>query len=948
MNEKFTFPHPHGEQTATCACLYREAFRNNTDCLAFYTLSSSNSLCIHEVNPAFERLLGQSKAKLLGRCLEEFVPETIARRITADGRTCIATNTSLNAEYELELVTGRRYFLHSLIPVHDEFECTIRLLHVARDITTSKHHEQQLLSDRLAFRNLAENTPDSIARYDPDLLRTYANPALARMAGVAATSLLGKPPSHTNNAPEMLAYETTLLEVLRSGQPSEHMLTWPDAYGCMITSHIRIVPERVADGSVVSVLAVGRDITQLRRTEQELRIREQEFRTLVDNSPDVIVRYDPEGRRIYVNPAFERLHGVVSDEFIVMSQELTSCYHKSVLSVLRSLLPTAIEASWTNSNGEQIVQHIQAVPEFDQHGQISSILTIARDISALKATERRLEQAEAMARLGHWQLDYRLGILRLSVELCRMVDKPRDWSPTQNDALSMILLKDRGRVLELIYQAISERCTTLSLDYRILVGGQHLHLHSDMSIEYDADGTPLQVLGTVQDISELKAYQQRLHALAFYDTLTELPNRALFKERLQQALTQAEHAGYQVVVAILDLDHFKAINDTFGQEAGDKLLCDVAKRLRRFVCGSDSVARLGGDEFALILPSELINPTDCYNIGKKVLQAITGVYRIQDQEVFVSGSLGIARSQADADSIRGLLQYADSAMHHAKSKGRNNIQLYSPHLTLQTKERLALAASLRHAQHNDELTLHYQPQIDLTNGSLIGAEALLRWNHPQHGQVPPDKFIPIAEDTGLIIGIGEWILGKACRCAAAWNRDDRYPPLKIAVNLSPRQFQMNDLLASIRAILQDTDCKPEWLELEITEGLLLDNSNAVRETLKQLNTMGLSIALDDFGTGYSALSYLNLFPIKTLKIDRSFIHDIAHDRDRAELVKAIISMAHSLRLSLVAEGVEEAAQQTFLQRYGCHSAQGYLYGKPMSQEDFENFLLSQTEDNSSI
>ncbi|WP_163909912.1 putative bifunctional diguanylate cyclase/phosphodiesterase [Pseudomonas frederiksbergensis] len=237
--------------------------------------------------------------------------------------------------------------------------------------------------------------------------------------------------------------------------------------------------------------------------------------------------------------------------------------------------------------------------------------------------------------------------------------------------------------------------------------------------------------------------------------------------------------------------------------------------------------------------------------------------------------------------------------------------------------------------------MHYQPQVDLASGRLIGAEALLRWDHPQHGQVPPDTFIPIAEETGLIVGIGEWVLDMACRRAVAWNRGDRYPPLKIAVNLSPRQFQMNDLLASFRRIMLDTGCKSGWLALEITEGLLLDNNIAVRETLEQLNAMGLAIAIDDFGTGYSALSYLSRLPIETLKIDRSFIHDIEHNRDSAELVKAIISMAHSLRLSLIAEGVEENFQQEFLQRYGCQSAQGWLYGKPVSQEDFENLLLFQ-------
>jgi len=818
----------YAEQADTCARFYRKAFESNTDSLVFYELGEDSRLRIHETNPAFERLFGLNGAELFGRYLDELLPEAVACRIATDSRTCVATRTPIETEYELDLTMVRRYFQHSLIPMQDGAGCITRVFHIARDVTASKRYEQQLLSDKLAFRTLAENTPDTIARYDRQCLRTYANPAFANMAGVSAATLLGKTPSHSSSAPEMLAYEAVLREVLHSGQPDEYELAWPGADGRLITSHIRIVPERVDDGEVVSVLAVGRDITHLRRTEQALRIREQEFRTLVENSLDVIVRYDREGRRVYFNPAHERLCGIPVDELMgtpithrsPLPEALTRRYHKGILNILQGAQPETVETTWIKANGEQIIQHVQAVPEFDQYGQVASVLTIARDISALKA------------------------------------------------------------------------------------------------------------------------YQKRLHTLAFYDALTELPNRELFKERLQSALLQSERSGRRVAVAILDLDNFKVINDTLGHGAGDELLREVAKRLRNFLCGNDTVARLGGDEFALILP-QLITTINLESVGKRVLQTITGIYRIQSREIFVSGSLGIACNPTDADNITELLQYADLAMYYVKARGRNNVQLYSPRMTQQVTERLAMATSLRHALHNGELALHYQPQIDLVNGRLIGAEALLRWNHPQYGSISPEIFIPIAEETGLIIGIGEWVLDKACRQAVVWNRGDHYPPLKIAVNLSPRQFQMNDLLTSICTILQVTGCEPSWLTLEITEGLLLDNNIAVRETLEQLNGMGLSIAIDDFGTGYSALGYLSRLPIETLKIDRSFIHDIEHNRDSAELVKAIISMAHSLRLSLIAEGVEENFQQSFLLRYGCHAAQGWLYGKPVSQEDFENLLLFQ-------
>lgn len=582
---------------------------------------------------------------------------------------------------------------------------------------------------REVFSILAENTSDTISRYDRNCLRTYANAAFVHLSEMPMEALLGKKPSHYISTPEMLAYEARLLEVLHNGQP------------------------------------------------------------------------------------------------------------------------TAIEIHWMTANGEQIDQHVRVVPEFDQHGQIMSVLTIGLDISTLKKTERHLEEAE--------------------------------------------------------------------------------------------DGAPLHLLGTAHDVSELKACQQQLHTLAFYDVLTGLPNRKLLIDRLQQALVQADCRGRQVIVMVLDLDNFKMVNDTVGHAGGDELLRETAQRLQRSVRNCDTVARLGGDEFAMIL-SEVTNDANLDKIGYLLLQTISGAYRIKGREVFVSGSLGIARYPADGDGIAELLQYAESAMYHAKEQGRDNFQFYSPRLTRQTTQRLTLAASLRHAQRNGELELYYQPQIELSSGRLIGAEALLRWKHPQDGWVPPDRFIPIAEETGLIVGIGEWVLYSACRSAAAWNRNRRSSrPLKIGVNLSPRQFKMNDLLASIRSILRATGCDANWLELEITEGMLLENSIAVRETLEQLRAMGLSIAIDDFGTGYSALSYLSRFPVETLKIDRSFIHDIDNNREGAELVKAIISMAHSLHLKLVAEGVENLAQESFLQYHGCHSGQGYLYGKPIPREAFERLLLDE-------
>ncbi|GBG15483.1 diguanylate cyclase [Novimethylophilus kurashikiensis] len=353
----------------------------------------------------------------------------------------------------------------------------------------------------------------------------------------------------------------------------------------------------------------------------------------------------------------------------------------------------------------------------------------------------------------------------------------------------------------------------------------------------------------------------------------------------------------------------------------------------------DTVARLGGDEFAILLP-EIRQDSDLSTVARKILSAFEQPFQLAGRELFISTSVGVALYPGDSAEIDALFKYADSAMYHAKKMGRNNFQFYSRELTARSSERMQLEAALRRAIKHNELELYFQPQVDLATGEIIGSEALLRWNR-QEGMVTPDRFIPIAEETGLIVGIGEWALLNACQAAVRWN-EGREHPLRVAVNLSTRQFIQNDLVATVRATLIETECKPEWLKLEITESLLLDDSNHVLEMLKSFNEMGLAISIDDFGTGYSALSYLNRFPVSQIKIDRSFVRDIAHQRDKAELVKAMISIAHALNLELIAEGVESEEQANYLLAHGCRIAQGFLYGKPMPAAVFEQYLDSST------
>lgn len=454
--------------------------------------------------------------------------------------------------------------------------------------------------------------------------------------------------------------------------------------------------------------------------------------------------------------------------------------------------------------------------------------------------------------------------------------------------------------------------------------------------EFDADGRVVSVLAVGRDITEIDQYRRSIHRLAFYDTLTHLPNRALLVERMRETVAEAAQFGYRFGLMLLDLDRFKDVNDTLGHGMGDLLLCAAAERLVRCARSFDMVARLGGDEFAILLP-QLRENDDLAGTAAKIVKAFEQPFQISGREMFISASVGIAVYPSDSADIDALFRFADSAMYHAKNRGRNNFQFYVRELSARAGERVIMEAALRHARANGEFELYYQPQVELAGGRVIGAEALIRWRRHDGSMVTPDKFIPVAEDSGLIVGIGEWVLKTACETAVAWN-SGRGDAFKIAVNLSTRQFLQNDLLATVRDILDQTGCRPEWLKLEITESLLLDDGGGVLDTLNAFDAMGLVLSIDDFGTGYSSLSYLNRFPVSQIKIDRSFVSDIPAAEDKAELVKAMISIAQALNLELVAEGVETAEQAAYLERHGCPVGQGYLFGKPMPRAEFEPWL----------
>jgi diguanylate cyclase (GGDEF)-like protein/PAS domain S-box-containing protein len=468
---------------------------------------------------------------------------------------------------------------------------------------------------------------------------------------------------------------------------------------------------------------------------------------------------------------------------------------------------------------------------------------------------------------------------------------------------------------------------------------------SESSIEdsaapiHDRSGLITGAVIVFHDVTESRAMTEEMSHLAQHDILTDLPNRMLLKDRISQAIATARRNNTKVAVLFLDLDGFKDINDSLGHAVGDNVLQSVAKCLVNCVRSSDTVSRQGGDEFVVLL-SEIKHPSDAGITARKILTAVTAVtasHMFKQHDLHLTASIGLSTYPEDGEDAEILLKNADTAMYEGKKIGHNNYQFFKQDMNARTIERQTIEADLRGALKRQEFVLHYQPKINLQTGKITGTEALIRWMHPDRGLALPFQFIPVAEESGLILLIGQWVLGEACRQAQDWI-DAGLPVVPVAVNVSSLEFRSDSFLENLRSILKDTRLNPRYLELELTESVLMQNAQASTSALSGLKSIGVRLAVDDFGTGYSSLSYLKRFPIDSLKIDQSFVRDIATDTDDATIVSAVITMAKSLRQCVIAEGVETEEQMAFLQAHACDEAQGYYFSKPVAAHKFAKLL----------
>jgi diguanylate cyclase (GGDEF)-like protein/PAS domain S-box-containing protein len=715
------------------------------------------------------------------------------------------------------------------------------------------------------------------------------------------------------------------------------------------------MPLRDDNGQVVGLVGIGRDITERKRVEQLIRARESILlHTLIDNLPDHIYAKDAEGRFTLANIAVARhMRAAKPDELIGKTDfdfyppDLAMQFHADEQALIQSGESLLDHEEFTRDQADQRKWVLTTkVLLHDSQGNYTGLVGIGRDITerkqaeaALQESKERYEIAVRGANDGIWDWNLKTNELYYSPRWKAMLGYEESQIGTSSDEwFKRVHPDDLMRIKAELNAHLKGDTALFQSQYRILhANGQYLWMLSRGLAIRDTEEHAFRMAGSQTDISLQKQAEERLAHDALHDALTGLPNRTLFLDRLEHAMRRVKRSKDSLfAVMFLDLDRFKLINDSLGHVCGDQLLVSIAERLQRCLRPGDTVARMGGDEFAVLLDG-ISAAADTTRVADRIQKELAQPYILDGHSVSVSASIGITLSSANYKQADEMLRDADIAMYRAKTMGKAQHQIFDTGMHAAVASLLELEADLRRAIQNEEFQVYYQPLISLASGTVVGTEALLRWQNPKRGLLPPSAFITILEETGMIVPVGEWVLRTACKQNKAW-QDAGFPHLRVAVNFSARQFRIKNLAELIQSVLVETGMPAETLELEITESTALKDTKLTLETLNQLHELGINISLDDFGTGYSALGYLNRYPFQTLKADRTFISDIPGDSKDTAITAAIIAMAHSLKLRVVAEGVETSEQLDFLRSNSCDEVQGFLFSRPVPADELANLL----------
>lgn len=678
---------------------------------------------------------------------------------------------------------------------------------------------------------------------------------------------------------------------------------------------------------------------------QALSEANEMFHSLVEESL-VGVYIHRDGRFIYVNPRFAKMFGYSTEE--ILNMDLMEIIHpESRLSVqesIRKRISGEIQKVRYIIKGlkkDGTVIHIEVHATKIVYQGLSAIIGTMVDITKQVIIQGRIEESEQRFRSlfeyntdGVFSFDLQGKFLTANTACGKITGYPIQ-ELLDLSFVPLVILDDLGTMLHHFEQAKhgEPQNYEVTIIRKDMTHARLNIIHFPMVVDKKIVG----VYGIAKDITEWKEAEEKIRHLAYYDSLTNLPNRRLFIDRLTQALHHAKRYNHLMAVLYLDLDRFKLINDSYGHGYGDRLLDVVGKRLKNCLREIDTVARMGGDEFTVLLP-DISEPEEAVQIAKRIIQLLQRPILIDGIELNTTTCIGVAFNFNDCEDADTIMKHADTAMYFVKKNGKNNYEIYTEEMDNQALYRLKLENDLRKSIERSELQLHYQPIIGLESGQIVGMEALVRWQHPEYDWISPNEFIPIAEESGLIIQIGQWVLHTACLQNKKWQKEG-LPPIRMAVNLSIRQLQQKDFSKMIVEILNETKLDAAWLELEVTESIIMQNQAVVTQTLNDLRELGIKISIDDFGTGYSSLSYLRDLPIDNIKIDRVFVEDINKHLNGGAIASAVITLAHNLSMGVVAEGVETEGQLDFLQHWNCDKMQGYYFSPPVTGMSFEKLLV---------
>ncbi|MEO8217286.1 MAG: PAS domain S-box protein [Acidobacteriota bacterium] len=900
------------------------------------------------INTVGARLLGSSPPELIGRDLVDFVhPHSreklrdIFRRIFEEGSEVTLVQETFRREdgslFEVELAAG---------PLTFRGQQAVQL--VARDISDRRQQDESLRQNEQRYRELVENANDIVYTYDLTGKITSINKAAERALGFTTDEFLRM------TVTELVADTSVELatEMLRRKLSGEAERTFYEVELVARDGHrvpVEVSTRLIGDvAKPAGVQGIARDITDRRRSEEELKHTVSLLRSTLESTYDGILVIDWQGNIVSFNHRFLDMWDLRSEQLTAATSGVVT-QHLTRLTKDSEIFETRVQQIIATPKADSFdVIPLQDGRVFERYStpQLLDGRPVGRVWSFRDVTDRTRAEEALLASERRYRLLFErnlAGVYRNSLD-GRILDC--------NDACARIFgYESREEFLEhgasdvyfdnaerdaMMQRLLSERSiSNMEVRFRRKDGSPVWVLENMVLLE-DDKGTPAYLEGTIIDITDRKAAEQRIEYHAYHDELTGLPNRVLFKDRLTIALGHARRARRSLAVMFLDLDQFKFVNDTMGHAAGDQLLWGIGERLSNAVREEDTVARLAGDEFTLLL-SDLNGEADAIIIAQKILQTISQPFVLDGQELYLTSSIGIALFPSDGTEPDVLLKNADTAMYRAKELGRNNYQLCTPEMNRRASERLALQKNLRRAFDREEFEVHYQPIVRAATGELVGMEALVRWDTPERGFLSAAEFIEAAEETRLLISIGEWVLQAACRQARLW-QDAGLNPVIVAVNLSARQFQQRDIPATVERILAGTGLEPRRLALEITENTAMSNIGLATTALRQFKEMGVGLWLDDLGTGQSSLSYLKRFPLDRVKIDQEFIRNSPSNSVDGAIVSAVIALSHALGLRVIAEGVENQAQLEFLRQQDCDEIQGHLISRPIPADEMESLL----------